>query len=121
MADALQIRRAADEWPRCGQGWPQTPVEEQAAAILAAAGNPVFLPPTKEDEAKILEFRKSDSLMKQESEAAYSRFRAARAAWKRDRRNQSAFAAMRSAEAEWKAAHEAAMRNIRAFGQEMGV
>lgn len=38
LAAAFNVRRKADEWPRCGQDWPLTPAEVQAEAVLSAAG-----------------------------------------------------------------------------------
>lgn len=38
LAVAFSVRLKANEWPRCGQDWPQSPTETQAEAVLSAAG-----------------------------------------------------------------------------------
>ena len=35
---ARKLFAQADEWPRCGQGWPETSREREAAAVLESAG-----------------------------------------------------------------------------------
>lgn len=36
LATAVRLFAQAEEWPRCGQDWPATARERQAAAVIAA-------------------------------------------------------------------------------------
>jgi len=112
LAAALRIRAAADAYPRCGADWPQGAAEEQAEAILAAAGYPVALPPSDEMRAQIDAHNLRDARNKAALEAAYKALRAAQRS--RDR------SAVRAAEAAYRAADQAVRAEIHAFGKAMG-
>lgn len=112
LSAALQMRAAADEYPRCGAGWPQSAAEEQAEAILAAAGYPVALPPSADMRAQIDAHSKRDAANKAALEAAYQALRAAKRS--RDPR------AVRAAEAAYRAANQAVRAEIHAYGKAMG-
>lgn len=112
LAAALRIRAAADEYPRCGEGWPQCAAEAQAEAILAAAGYPAALPPSEEMRAQIDAHNLRDAANKAAAEAAYQTLRAARRS-KEPR-------AIRAAEAAYRAADVAMRAEIHAYGKSMG-
>jgi hypothetical protein len=112
LAVALQIRAAADGYPRCGAGWPSSPAEQQAEAILAAAGYPVALPPSDEMRAQIDAHNLRDAKNKAALESAYQALRAAKRS--RDPR------AVRAAEAAYRAADHAVRAEIHAYGKAMG-
>ena len=78
LAAALRIRAAADEYPRCGAGWASSPAEQQAEAILEAAGYPVALPPSDEMRAQIDAHNLRDARNKAALESAYKTLRAAK-------------------------------------------
>jgi hypothetical protein len=112
LAAALQIRAAADGYPRCGADWPSSPAEQQAEAILAAAGYPVALPLCDEMRAQIDAHNLRDARNKAAQESAYQALRAARRS--RDPR------AVRAAEAAYRAAAQAVRAEIHAYGKAMG-
>ena len=113
LAGALQIRAAADAYPRCGEGWPRTPAEVQAEVILAAAGYPVALPPSDDQLEAIEAYGRRDGALKAQLNEAYEALRAARRI-----RNHHA---VRAAEAAYRAAKSAVAANIDAYGRSMGV
>ena len=112
LAAALQVRAAADAYPRCGEGWPRNPAEVQAEVILAAAGYPVTLPPSDDQRAAIDAYGRRDGALKAEMNEAYEALRAAR----RTRNHH----AVRAAEAAYRAAKNAVRENIDAYGRSMG-
>lgn len=42
LAQAVRLREQAEEWPRCGEAWPEGRKEKQAEALLVAALGPNY-------------------------------------------------------------------------------
>ena len=114
---ALSVKAKADAYPRCGEGWPASTQEQQAAAILGAAGNPTCLPLSDEQKKSIDSFNKRDGALKARVNAAYDDYAAAKRTWMRNRSNGQARAEMLRLEQVYTAARREMMTNINDYGQ----